>query len=67
MVKGPPMAKEHILKAGPAPKAAVGGYFGPRKERIRVERPMRVAPAKQEFRPVPRDELIPGTRNSKKK
>ena len=66
MVKPPPMAKEHILSAGPAPRAAVGSYFGPRKEHARVERPMRAVPNRQGFRPVPRDELMPGQRKRKR-
>jgi len=61
-VKPPPMGKEHILHAGQAPRASVEPYFGPRKERTRIERPIRTAPGKQQFRPVPKSSLIPAPR-----
>jgi hypothetical protein len=58
-VKPPPIRKEHILHPGPAPRASVGPYFGPRRERIKVEKSLRAAPSKHEFKPVPKSSLIP--------
>ncbi len=61
-VRAPPMSKEHILPTGrPQPVREPLG-FEPRKERIRVQQPMRRQPDARSFRPVPKDLLIPNSR-----
>ena len=61
-VRAPPMSKEHILPTGrPQPVREPLG-FEPRKERIRVQQPMRRQPDPKSYRPVPKDLLIPNSR-----
>jgi CPA2 family monovalent cation:H+ antiporter-2 len=65
-VKPPPVRKEHILHPGPAPRAPMEPYFGPRRERTRVDRPVRVPSTRRDFRPVPKSSLIPAPRKREK-
>jgi CPA2 family monovalent cation:H+ antiporter-2 len=65
-VKPPPMGKEHMLRAGPSPRATVEPYFGPRKTRAKFDRPMRSVPVRREFQPVPKGALIPAVRARRK-
>jgi len=60
-VRAPPMSKEHILPTRPQPVREPPG-FEPRRERIRVQRPMRKQPNARTYRPVPKDLLLHNSR-----
>jgi len=60
-VRAPPMSKEHILPSGKPLPVREPLEFEPRKERIRVQRPVRKIANARTYRPVPKELLLPSS------